>query len=90
MFGEGGPSVNVSFQQKQRSLASPVLGKSVFLFHGFWNILEMCTTSKSMRKVFDIKMIPGSYATQSIICIHPEPSAKTKFRGDSHGPGGVS
>lgn len=35
-----------AFHQKQRSLASPVLGKSVFLFHGFWNILEMCTTSK--------------------------------------------
>lgn len=33
----------------------------------FWNVLETWTISKSVMKVFDIKMVPGSYGSQFII-----------------------
>lgn len=37
-----------------------------------WKVLEMYNMFKSMRKVFDTEMIPGSCRAWLIIWIHPE------------------
>lgn len=49
----------------------------------------MCTISESVRKVFDMKIIPGSYGIQFIFLIYLMPLVDENFRGDCPGGRGV-